>query len=392
VQGHKIGCFLLSFISWLGLSRATPKGAQSELGTDPSASVRHVAFYYAMTLAMGIAMALVFKALHWPLPWMLGPLLAVSVASMLGFKTRSYVPFRNFGQWIIGLALGLYFSPDNAHVIAHMWWVIVLSVLWALFIGGVFGTFLYALNRHSIPGLTLGTCVFSSAIGGASEMTLLAEREKVRTDLVASAHSMRVMVIALVIPFTLKGLGIQGSNALLANVHEFDLMGFGLLCVLSGIGVFFLKKWGRSNPWFLGALLLSMGLATEGIYLSGVPAWMVNAGQMFLGVSLGVRFTKEFIKMAPRWLLSVVVGSLLLVIACSGFAYLMAELDDQNLLTLILGTAPGGIAEMALTAKALQLAAPLVTSLQVCRLISVLFLLEPFYRHGIKRFEKPPQA
>ena len=47
---------------------------------------------------------------------------------------------------------------------------------------------------------------------------------------------------------------------------------------------------------------------------------------------------------------------------------------------------------MALTAKALQLAAPLVTSLQVCRLISVLFLLEPLYRHGIKRFEKPPQA
>jgi len=382
----------LRFKSWLGASRLPPQGPQSELGVDPSAAVRHVVFDYAMTLAMGITMALIFKALHWPLPWMLGPLLAVSMASIMGFRTRSYVPFRNFGQWIIGMALGLYFSPDNAHVIAHMWWVIVLSVVWALFIGALFGAFLFALNRHSIPGLTLGTCVFSSAIGGASEMTLLAEREQVRTDLVASAHSMRVMVIALVIPFTLKGLGIQGSNALLANVHEFDLMGFGELCALSAVGVYFLKKWGRANPWFLGALLISMGLATDGIYLSGVPGWMVNAGQMFLGVSLGVRFTKEFIKMAPRWLMTVVMGSLLLVIACSGFAYVMAQLDDQNLLTLILGTAPGGIAEMALTAKALQLAAPLVTSLQVCRLISVLFLLEPFYRHGIKRFEAAEKA
>jgi membrane AbrB-like protein len=362
------------------------------LGADPSVDVRRVVFHYVSTLVMGVTMALIFKALRWPLPWMLGPLLAVSAASMLGFKTRSYVPFRNFGQWIIGLALGLYFSPDNAHVIAQMWWVIVLSVAWALIIGAAFGVFLYALNRHSIQGLTLGICVFSSAIGGASEMTLLAEREKVRTDLVASAHSMRVMVIALVIPFTLKALGIQGSNALLANVHEFDALGFAELCAMSAVSVYLLQKWGRANPWFLGALLLSMALSTEGIYLSGVPAWMVNAGQMFLGVSLGVRFTKEFIKMAPRWLLSVVLGSILLVIACSGFAYAMAELDDQNLLTLILGTAPGGIAEMALTAKALQLAAPLVTSLQVCRLIAVLFLLEPIYRLGIKRFETQSQA
>lgn len=49
-------------------------------------------------------------------------------------------------------------------------------------------------------------------------------------------------------------------------------------------------------------------------------------------------------------------------------------------LTLLLATSPGGIAEMSITAKLLQLGAPMVTAFQVCRLVAVLLLLEPLYR------------
>jgi uncharacterized membrane protein AbrB (regulator of aidB expression) len=52
--------------------------------------------------------------------------------------------------------------------------------------------------------------------------------------------------------------------------------------------------------------------------------------------------------------------------------------------TLVLATAPGGIAEMAITAKVLQLGAPVVTAFQVCRLITVLVLVEPLYRRLYK--------
>jgi uncharacterized membrane protein AbrB (regulator of aidB expression) len=42
---------------------------------------------------------------------------------------------------------------------------------------------------------------------------------------------------------------------------------------------------------------------------------------------------------------------------------------------------PGGIAEMSLTAETLQLSVPLVTAMQVMRLLFVLFLAEPLFRH-----------
>jgi uncharacterized membrane protein AbrB (regulator of aidB expression) len=45
-----------------------------------------------------------------------------------------------------------------------------------------------------------------------------------------------------------------------------------------------------------------------------------------------------------------------------------------------LGTSPGGIAEMAITAKVLELGAPVVTAFQVCRLIAVLLIVSPLYR------------
>ncbi len=65
---------------------------------------------------------------------------------------------------------------------------------------------------------------------------------------------------------------------------------------------------------------------------------------------------------------------------CAGFGWVLAQLTGLHPVTLLLGTAPGGIAEMAITAKVLQLGVPVVTAFQVCRLVAVLVLAEPVYR------------
>jgi uncharacterized membrane protein AbrB (regulator of aidB expression) len=55
------------------------------------------------------------------------------------------------------------------------------------------------------------------------------------------------------------------------------------------------------------------------------------------------------------------------------------------LATMVLGTSPGGIAEMAITAKVLQLGVPVVTAFQVCRLVAVLVLAEPLNQWSATR-------
>ncbi len=69
-------------------------------------------------------------------------------------------------------------------------------------------------------------------------------------------------------------------------------------------------------------------------------------------------------------------------IAVSGaLGYLTAGWQTPGLpwVTLLLGTSPGGITEMAITAKVLQLGVPVVTAFQVCRLVAVLILVAPLF-------------
>ena len=114
----------------------------------PLFSVRTVA-----TLALAWAAAAACVALQTPLPWMIGPLLATSVVSMAGGPTESWGPLRNAGQWTIGAALGLYFTPQVVALIGGLWWAIVLGIVWALFLGWLFGAWLYRVHAPRMDGV-----------------------------------------------------------------------------------------------------------------------------------------------------------------------------------------------------------------------------------------------
>lgn len=335
------------------------------------------------TLLAAWAAASVCVALHTPLPWMLGPLITTAILSMTGLPTASWTPLRNLGQWTIGSALGLYFTPQVTALVGSMWWAIVLGIVWALALGWGFGALLYrwhAPRMHGVPASMMrATSYFAGAIGGASEMTLLAERHHARTDLVAAGHSLRLLIVTLTIPVALQWSGLHGLDIMPPTVREVDWQGFALLALLTGAGALVLNRLGRTNPWFIGAMVVSMGLTMASITLSAVPQFMVNAAQLFIGVSLGVRFRADFLHTAPRWLVTVALGTFGLMGICAAFAAFLAWATGLPWVTLVLGTSPGGIAEMSITAKVLQLGVPVVTAFQVCRLIAVLILVGPLY-------------
>ena len=337
----------------------------------------------AATLALALATAQLCVWLRTPLPWMIGPLFATSLASVLGAPTRSWPPLRNAAQWVIGSALGLYFTPQVTALVASLWWAILLAIAWALGLGWSFGRYLHARHAQRLggpPATQWATTYFAGAIGGASEMTLLAERERGRSDLVAAAHSVRLLIVTLVIPFAFQYAGLQGVDATLPGARTVNWAGLALLAAATSAGGWLLARTGRANPWFMGALFASMGITMAGVELSAMPTQLTNAAQLLIGVSLGVRFQREFLHAAPRWLLDVALGTLGMVLLCAGFAWLLSWGTGLHPATLVLGTSPGGIAEMAITAKVLQLGVPVVTAFQVCRLVAVLVLVEPLYR------------
>jgi membrane AbrB-like protein len=354
-------------------------------GLVPPASWRRV----TGTLLVALAAALACEALRTPIPWMIGPLLATGILSVSGVPVESWTPLRNGGQWVIGTALGLYFTPAVGQLVLGLWWAIVLAIAWSLLLGLAVAAWLHrrhaALATDATPAQWRATAYFAGAIGGASEMTLIAERQGARTDLVAAAHSVRLLLVTLVIPFGMVVWGVSGLELAPPGTREVSPAGLAGLAVLTGAGALLMQRLGRANPWFIGALVVAMVLTLAGHVLSAIPAALSNAAQLAIGVSLGVRFTPAFVRAAPQWLASVALASVALMALCAAFAAALHRLTALHPATLLLGTSPGGIAEMAITAKVLQLGVPVVTAFQVCRLVAVLVLAEPVYRRWVGR-------
>ena len=132
-----------------------------------------------LTLLLALAAALLCAALHTPVPWMVGPLLSTALLAMTGGPAASATPLRNTGQWVIGGALGLYFTPQVLDMLLGLWWVISLGILWALVLGFLAGAFLYSLPARPgliyIPGVRRLTTPFSFTKGRGCGMTIVGE-------------------------------------------------------------------------------------------------------------------------------------------------------------------------------------------------------------------------
>jgi uncharacterized protein len=341
----------------------------------------------AATLLLACAAGAVAQALHSPLPWMIGPLLATAAASLAGAPVLGENRLRNAGLWVLGTVLGLYFTPAVVAVVLRLWPAITLGVLWALLLGYGFYRWLAWSARHAPlpPATAAATAYFAGAIGGASEMALLGERHRGRVDQVAAAHSLRVLIVVVLIPFMLQASGVHGADMVLPASRVVDPAGLAKLLAATALGGALLQWWRTPNPWVLGALAVSAALTASGVAWSAVPRPLANAAQLLIAVSLGVRFTPAFVRAAPRWLAAVAAGTLAMIVLSAGFGALLALACGLHPATMLLATSPGGIAEMAITASVLGLGAPVVTAFHVLRYVSVLLLTEPIWRWERRR-------
>ncbi len=327
-------------------------------------------------VVLAVALAGLGTALGVPLPWLIGPLAASAGLQLAGLGPPLPRALRDGGQLVLGLGLGLYFTPAVLATVARLAPWIALGIVWALLLGLAFAAWL----RRSHAEVDAATAFYAGAIGGASEMAVYAERAGARVDLVAAAHSLRVVIVVLGLPFALTALDVRGVDPTVPGPRTVDAL--GLLALLGGalLAALGAERLRLPNAWMLGPLALALLLTAQGIEPSALPAWLSAAGQLAIGVALGSKFSRRFLAAAPRFLAAVASGTLALMAVSALFGALLAERLGLPLATLVVGTSPGGIAEMCITAKVLQLGVPVVTALHVTRLVGVLLLARPLER------------
>ena len=162
--------------------------------------------------------------------------------------------------------------------------------------------------------------------------------------------------------------------------------------VWTGLFGWLFKRLGWTNPWVFGPLLATIILTAQNIHLSAIPPAVQYLGQLFIGWSLGSKFTPGFFKRAPRFLTTVTLTTLAGLLLTTAAAWALSRATQLPYPAVLLGMAPGGIAEMTITAKVLHLSVPLVTVFHVCRMVCVLLSTGPLYRLLVRRMRTSKPA
>ena len=331
-------------------------------------------------LAVGALAGYVCALVHTPIPWMLGPLFSVAFLRMGGVDIVAPRPSRYVGQWVIGTSLGLYFTPYAMGEVGGVWWMLVAGAVFALGLGYVSGVVLARIAR-----IDKTTGFFASVPGGAAEMATLGERFGARVDRVAAAQSFRILIVVAIVPTVITALGIQGTDRYAQGATHFDVRGFLSLMALTLAGCALFQWFRVPNAFVLGSLAVAIPLTAAEIDLSAMPSEVANAGQWLLGCALGSRFERNFLRDAHRFMGAVALTVVLSIVLSALFGIGLAWASGLHPATVVLGNAPGGIAEMCITAKVLQLGVPLVTAFHVTRLV-VLLLVTPVVFARVRRW------
>lgn len=334
----------------------------------------NVAWRAIACLAVGAAAGSAFRALHSPLPWMIGPLVIVAALRVTGARLQPPPGTRQVGQWIVGTALALYFTPAVVHTVAGLWPLLAAAAVFAIVNG-----YLCGIVLARVGGTDRTTAIFASVPGGAAEMATLGERFAARVDQVAAAHSVRILLVVVTLPYAFAALGVHGTDAFEPATRTVDVARLAALLAITGIAGMAAARVRVPNAFVLGPLAIGIPLTAAEVHFSAMPPALSAAAQCLLGCALGARFSPAFLRGARRFVLGVVATVLGAILVCAAFGMALAWAAGQAPPTVILGTAPGGVAEMCLTANALALGVPIVTACHVTRVVVLLLVTAPLY-------------
>jgi membrane AbrB-like protein len=338
----------------------------------------------AAAIAGGLAVSAIGGAVcAWigtPLPWMIGSIFGMAAAQMAGAGFEPLPGGRPAAFVVVGTSLGLYFTAPVVHQVANLWpWFVALGIA-AIGFGTLSG---WVLAR--ISGADRATAYFGSMPGGAAEMAMMGEQFGAAPERVALAHSVRMLLVVTVFPIAITLAGFHSTEDYMPVVIPFDGKGLAILLALSGAGGLLARLARVPTAFMMGALVTTIALTVSGVTFSSVPTALTNAAQVFMGCALGARFERGFLSRAPRFVLALIPSITVMLALAALVGWGLSVGSGAYLGAGILAAAPGGIAEMSITAKVLRISVAFVTAAHVVRYAIVVFFTVPVFRYLVMR-------
>lgn len=325
----------------------------------------------------------IFEKLGIYLPWMLGPLFVILIAKM---KFGSYFYWsknlRSLGLVILGVQLGSSFTKEALFEMVHYLPLMLISTITITLLTIIMGWFIAKWMN-----LSLGTALLGSFPGGLSQMVILSEELKnVDESIVAFMQTFRVIFVISIVPWIVTHLMVRESNDMLSGeFHSFFLFQYdvkwALILFVILVLLIYVGKYIRFPlPHLLGPLLAATLFNLVGPGAPEIPDFWLNASQLMIGAHLGLTLKVNNPKLFRKMFGVICISNIILILFCLVVAKILWYYSPVGVNELFLSIAPGGVAEMSVTALSIDVDVSVVTSFHLFRILFILFIISPFIK------------
>ena len=331
-----------------------------------------------LALAIGTAGGFLFAWLKLPLPWMMGAMVATTIASVSGADIRIDYRLRTAMIAILGVMLGSAFRPE----------LIDRAGEWVVTIGGLL---VYAITAGSlvtwyfrkVGGYDAVTSYFSASPGGLNEMVLVGRAMGGDDRIIALTHSARILLVVMTIPFVFRIFADYTPSAtLLPPGAGLDIAArdWAILAGCAVAGAIIGKLLRIPAAFLVGPMVMSGIIHLAGVTEASPPSLLVACAQVVMGSGIGCRFAGTPLKTIMRVVTISIGSTIILMVSGVLFGLALEQITGVPWFILVLAYAPGGLAEMSLIALALGRDVAFVATHHIFRIGFIVILAPMAFR------------
>lgn len=324
----------------------------------------------------------ILKKIKIPNPSLMGGIISGAILSINGYQPMSWLNFSFvISNSIIGIIIGKQINRDIFHKLRSILFVIIVFSSGMLLLSTMAGYLVYLSSN--IP---LASALIASATGGTVEMISLALSMSLDEDIAAIVffQMARVIFFLSIMPLisilsnkntTINQINNKNkTNVAFVSTSKFNKKDYFYVFSFSFIIAYIFAKF----DLYFGILLASMFIS--GIYVVysnksfKTSLFLSNIVQIFIGINIGQKITKDMIIMLPSLFLPTVLMIVVMLILTLFMAYILYKHKKWDISTCLLCASPVGLSQIVFFAEELNVNVVTASIFHTCRVICILLL------------------
>ena len=323
-----------------------------------------------VALAIGYIGALIAVQIGFPLPWMLGPMIFVTISAVAGAPVKAPLQFRKIIMPILGVMLGSGFHPEIFAQISE--WAVTISVIPAFVILAFASAFTV---YRTIGRFDPVTAYFSSAPGGLNDMMLIGAEAGGVERRIGLAHASRILIVVSATSFIFWfffDVSSNGQATPMVGFTDLTARDYAILIACAVVGAYLGPKLKLPAAPVIGPMILSSIVHLAGLTESAPPTTAVNIAQLVMGTVVGCRFVGVPVGEIGRDIGLAVIATAGMMVAAGLCAWFVTWQTGIDLKQTLLTFAPGGLPEMSLLTLAMGADIAFVATAHILRILLVI--------------------